>query len=114
MPVFARLSRRFYEVVGEDVAQQLVDWLNEVERELTRRAMFRSYNELNRARLRTRQLAFRSRLPQSLPPVRAPVFKEVIDLKAEVRRLRSDLIWWMFLYCFSTLLGTLVLVLALR
>jgi hypothetical protein len=28
MPVFARLSSRFYEVVGEDVAQQLVDWLN--------------------------------------------------------------------------------------
>ena len=47
MPVFAKLSRRFYEVVGEDVAQQLVDWLNEAERELTWRARFRSYNELD-------------------------------------------------------------------
>jgi len=26
MPVCARLSRRFYDVVGEDVTQQLVDW----------------------------------------------------------------------------------------
>jgi hypothetical protein len=37
MPVIARLSRRFYEVVGEDVTQQLVDWLNAVEEELTRK-----------------------------------------------------------------------------
>jgi hypothetical protein len=38
MPLVARLSSRFYEVVGEAVAQQLVDWLNEVEQELTWRA----------------------------------------------------------------------------
>lgn len=50
MPVFARLSRRFYEVVGEDVAQQLVEWLNDVERELTCRARFRSYRASTSAR----------------------------------------------------------------
>ena len=37
MPVIAKLSRRFYEVVGEDVTEQLVDWLNAVERELSGR-----------------------------------------------------------------------------
>jgi hypothetical protein len=47
MPVFARLSRRFYEVVGEDVTQQMVDWLNQVEEELTSRARLRMQHELN-------------------------------------------------------------------
>ena len=41
MPVIAKLSKRFYEVVGEDVTQQLVDWMNAVEEELTRRATLR-------------------------------------------------------------------------
>ena len=31
MPVTARLSKRFYEVLGEDVANELVDWFNAVE-----------------------------------------------------------------------------------
>ena len=114
MPVFARLSRRFYEVVGEDVAQQLVDWLNEAERELTWRARFRSYNELNHARSRTQRMALRSSVPDSLRSAEAPPLQDFVDLRAELRRLRSDLIWWMFLSCVSTLLGTLVLLIALR
>jgi hypothetical protein len=50
MPVIARLSRRCYEVVGEDVIQQLVDWLNAVEEELTQRSNLRLQLELLHAR----------------------------------------------------------------
>ena len=42
MPVCARLSRRFYDVVGEDVTEQLVDWINAVEQELSDRAGLRA------------------------------------------------------------------------
>jgi len=31
MPVTARLSKRIYEVLGEDVANELVDWFNAVD-----------------------------------------------------------------------------------
>ena len=31
MPVTARLSKRFYDVLGEDVANELVDWFNAVD-----------------------------------------------------------------------------------
>ncbi len=31
MPVTARLSKRFYEVPGEDVTNELVDWFNAVD-----------------------------------------------------------------------------------
>jgi hypothetical protein len=34
----------------EDVSQQLVDWLNQVEEELTSRARLRLYNELSHMR----------------------------------------------------------------
>jgi len=48
MPVTAKLSKRFYEVLGEDVANELVNWFNEVD--ATYRGDLRELNELNFAR----------------------------------------------------------------
>ena len=45
MPVTARLSQKFYERLGEDLAQELVDWFNAVD--ATYRADLRELNELN-------------------------------------------------------------------
>jgi hypothetical protein len=48
VPVTAKLSKRFYEVLGEDVANELVDWFNLVD--ATYRSDLRELNELNFAR----------------------------------------------------------------
>jgi hypothetical protein len=48
MPVTARLSRLFYERLGEQVANELVEWFNAVD--LTYRTDLREMNELNYAR----------------------------------------------------------------
>lgn len=48
MPVTARLSKRFYEQLGDDVANELVEWFNTVD--ATYRADLLSMNELNFAR----------------------------------------------------------------
>jgi predicted nuclease with TOPRIM domain len=48
MPVTARLSRAFYDKLGDDVANELVNWLNEVD--LTYRTELRQLNDLNFAR----------------------------------------------------------------
>jgi hypothetical protein len=48
MPVTAKLSRLFYERLGEQVANELVDWFNQVD--ATYRADLRELNELNFAR----------------------------------------------------------------
>ncbi len=69
MPVTARLSKRFYDVLGEDVANELVDWFNAVD--LTYRTDLRELNELNFAR-------FDAKLAQRLA------------------ELRVDLLRWMF------------------
>jgi len=48
MPVTAKLSRRFYEQFGDELANELVDWLNAVD--ATYRSDLRELNELNFAR----------------------------------------------------------------
>ena len=76
MPVTARLSKRFYDVLGEDVANELVDWFNAVD--LTYRADLRELNELNYAR-------FEAKLDQRLAELRAELRQEIGDLRADLR-----------------------------
>jgi exonuclease VII large subunit len=48
VPVTARLSRRFYEQLGDEVANEMIDWFNQVD--ATYRTDLRELNELNFAR----------------------------------------------------------------
>jgi hypothetical protein len=48
MPVTARLSRKFYEIFGDEIANAFVDWFNQVD--LTYRTDLERVNELNFAR----------------------------------------------------------------
>ena len=50
MPVTAKLSRRFYEALGDEVANELVEWFNAVD--ATYRSELRELNELNFSRFR--------------------------------------------------------------
>jgi hypothetical protein len=68
VPVTARLSKRFYDVLGEDIANELVAWFNAVD--LTYRADLRELNELNFAR-------FDAKLEQRLAELRAELLTEL-------------------------------------
>jgi hypothetical protein len=113
MPVTARLSKRFYEVLGEDVANELVDWFNAVD--LTYRTDLRELNELNFAR-------FDAKLEQRLAELRAELRQEIAELRGELRTelrtglhgLRADLLRWMFGFWATTLLTLAGLMIALR
>jgi hypothetical protein len=94
LPVTARLSKRVYDVLGEDVATELVDWLNAVD--LSYRADLRELNELNFAR-------FDAKLEQ-----------RVAELRAEMHSLRADVLRWMFGFWISTVLTLGGLMVALR
>lgn len=76
----AKLSRRFYEKLGDDVANELVEWLNQVD--ATYRGDLRELNELNFARFEAK-------------------------LDAKLADLRSELLKWMFLF-WVTALGALI------
>ena len=98
MPVTAKLSKRFYEVLGEDVANELVDWFNAVD--LSYRTDLRELNELNFAR-------FDAKLEQRLAELRG-------ELLTEIQRLRADMVRWMFGFWVTTVLMLGGLMVALR
>jgi hypothetical protein len=115
VPVTARLSKRFYDVLGEDVANELVDWFNAVD--LSYRTDLRELNELNFAR-------FDAKLEQRLAELRAEVRGEIAGLRTELRsglqdgntaleRVRAELLRWMFGFWVTTFIGVAGLLIAL-
>ena len=68
MPVTARLSLKFYERFGEEIANELVEWFNMVD--ATYRGELREVNELNYAR-------FDAKLEQRLTELRTELQTEV-------------------------------------
>ena len=112
MPVTARLSRKFYEALGEDIANELVDWFNAVD--LTYRADLRELNELNFARfdakLEQRIAQSEARLNAKIDRVEAQLNAKIdrvaAELDAKIDRglaeLRADLLKWMFLFWLGT------------
>ena len=75
MPVTAKLSRRFYEKFGDDIANELVDWFNMVD--ATYRSELRELNELNYAR-------FDAKLEQRVAELRS-------DIQIGLERLETRL-----------------------
>jgi hypothetical protein len=97
-------------VLGEDVANELVDWFNAVD--LTYRTDLRELNELNFAR-------FDAKLEQRLAELRAELrveFRtELQQVRTEVQQVRTELLRWMFGFWVTTLLsigGLLVAILS--
>lgn len=82
MPVTAKLSRRFYEKFGDDIVNELVDWLNQVDD--TYRSDLRQLNEVNFARFDAK-------------------------LDARLAELKAELIKWMFLFWAGTALAGLLI-----
>jgi hypothetical protein len=84
VPVTAKLSRKFYEKLGDDVANELVEWFNVVD--ATYRSELRELNDLNFARFEAK---FEQRLAE----------------------LKGDLIKWMFAFWAPTALAVVALLL---
>ena len=76
MPVTARLSKRFYDVLGEEIANELVNWFNQVDD--TYRTDLRELNELNFSR-------FDAKLGQRLAELKAELKTELADVKSGLK-----------------------------
>ncbi len=90
----AKLSKRFYDVLGEEVANELVEWFNAVDQ--TYRSDLRKLNELNFAR-------FDVKLEQRP----ANLYQRLADL-------REHLVRWMFGFWVAMQLALGGMMLALR
>ena len=109
MPVTAKLSKRFYDVLGEDIATELVDWFNAVD--LTYRSDLRELNELNFAR-------FDAKLEQRLAELGGELQVELRtglqEVRTEIQQVRSELLRWMFGFWVTTFIGIAGLAIALQ
>jgi hypothetical protein len=120
MPVTARLSKRFYDVLGEDIANELVEWFNAVD--LTYRTDLRDLNELNFARfdakLEQRLSELRAELRQEIATSRVEIVtllgNEVQKLHTEIQQTRVELLRWMFGFWVTTLVTLAGLMVALH
>ena len=98
MPVTAKLSREFYEKLGDEVANELVEWFNSVD--ATYRSDLRELNELNFARfdakveqrwaqldakLEQRSAQLDAKLEQQSAQLDAKLEQRVAELRAEMR-----------------------------
>jgi hypothetical protein len=94
MPVTARLSRKFYDRLGDDIANELVDWFNSVDS--TYRQDLRELNELNFAR-------FDAKVEQRFADSDARVEKRFAEFETRIMR-------WMFTFWSANVLATAGLV----
>ena len=81
MPVTAKFSKRFYDKLGHDVADELVDWFNTVD--VTYRSEFRELFEVHFGR-------FDAKLEQRIAELRSELRQEMGELKAELKTEFSD------------------------
>ena len=117
VPVTAKLSRKFYETLGDDVANELVDWFNSVD--ATYRSDLRELNELNFGR-------FDAKMGERIAELRGEMKSELAQLDAKVTalgdtlrkelaqsldELKSSLLKWMFGFWASVVLALVLLAL---
>ena len=129
MPVTAKLSRKFYETFGDELTNELVDWLNQVD--VAYRTELRSLNESNFARfdakLEQRLAEYDAKWEKRMAHVDAQWKTQLAQvdtewktqfagLRTEIHAFRADLIKWMFIFWAGytlTMLGALVALLKL-
>ena len=132
MPVTARLSKRFYDRLGDDIANELVDWFNNVD--ATYRLDLKEQNELNFARFdakveqrfaesdarwERRFADFESKLERRFADFESKWERRFADLRVEFAGLRVDfaaretrIVRWMFAFWSTNLLAMAGLALA--
>ena len=76
MPVTVKLSRKFYDKFGDDIANELVEWFNMVD--ATYRSELREQNEVNFAR-------FDAKLEQRMAELRAELTSRIAEVRTDMQ-----------------------------
>ena len=109
MPVTARLSKRFYDALGEEIANELVNWFNQVDESY--RTDLRELNELNFARfdakLEQRLAESDAKWERRFAESDTKWERRIAELRVEIQKTRADLVKWMFAFWAPTALGVI-------
>ena len=138
MPVTAKLSRQFYERLGDEITNELVDWLNQVD--TSYRLELKELNESNfgrfdanvqrrfaesDAKVERRLAEFELKIDRELAAFKIEVDRRITVLEAkiesgydkirsEMTAFKAELIKWMFLFWLGTVATTLAISQAVR
>src|SRR5688500_13070791 len=118
MPVTARLSGKFYERFGDDIANELVEWFNAVDS--TYQTQLKEINDLNWARMEarfdvfeSRMKAFESRMDAFEARIEARMNTFESRMEAQFQKFRSEMLLWMFAFWSATVIPLIGVMLAL-
>jgi hypothetical protein len=111
VPVTARLSGRFYERFGDDVANELVDWFNAVDS--TYQGQLKEINDLNWARMEARFDAFDARMDAFEARIVGRMDAFEFRMEAQFQKFRSEMLLWMFAFWSATVIPLIGVMLAL-
>jgi urate oxidase len=122
VPVTARLSGKFYERFGDEIANELVEWFNAVDS--TYQGQLKEINDLNWARMEARFDAFDSRMTafEMRMEARMSAFETRIEsrmdvfesrMEAQFQKFRSEMLLWMFAFWTATVIPLIGVMLAL-
>src|SRR5256885_10630456 len=88
VPVTAKLSKKFYDRFGDEIANELVDWFNQVD--ATYRSNLFELNEVNFARfeakLEQRLAELEARVDQKMTRLEARIDRKLVELEARIDR----------------------------
>jgi len=104
LPVTARLSQKFYERFGDEIASEFVDWFNAVD--TTYQEQLRELNDLNWER-------FKAEMHAAIAQAEARLIEKISQLETRLTETfgdklsdtKSDIMRWMFIYWSGTILS---------
>jgi hypothetical protein len=126
MPITVKLSERFYQKLGHELVDEMVNWFNQVD--ATYRGDLRAINELNfsrfDAKLEQRLARADAKWEQRLGELRAELGALGGELRGELGRLRGEfraeleaqgktLMKWMFVFWAGNVASTALLIFGL-
>jgi hypothetical protein len=98
VPVTAKLSKAFYDRLGEQIANELVEWFNQVD--ATYRNDLRELNELNfqrfGSRLDERVAASEAKFEVRMAELESTLGRELARLEATLERRLGEQTRWLF------------------
>jgi len=118
VPVTAKLSRKFYEQLGDDVAGELVDWFNAVD--ATYQSQLKEMNELNWERFKATLQGEAAAIRGEIAALRAQMHGEMGTMRGEMGTMhaqigrdmgamRANLLTWMFIYWCGSVIALVAL-----
>jgi hypothetical protein len=116
MPITAKLSRQFYEKLGDEVTNELVTWLNAVDDSYRRE--FRDLFDANFGQVRAEMAQLRAEMRGEMSMLRGELSQLRAELRADVKarvgEAEKRLIGWMFTLWVGQVAVTIGVILAAR